>query len=259
MPKPTEVPEELREFNKLFERLARRWDYSTVFDDFLSCAINYFNRRPETLQDIQRRYNDEERQMFGELIVELLKVTQSGIAKHGWYDAIGTFYEALASASKKSRLGQFFTPQPICDMMAQITPVEGTRNKVNDPSCGSGRTLLATHAKFIGNYFFAEDLDQMCCKMAAINMMIHGCQGEVININSLSRKEYRRGYRINPLLQATGLPWIEDLPAARSFTWAGFDSWPAKEIAPLEDPVPEVIELPDFGELADLPLFAATV
>ena len=59
---------------------------------------------------------------------------------------------------------------------------------VNDPACGSARTLLAHFMKkthdnraLSGLYYYeAADIDLPTCKMAACNMMIHGMQGKVV-------------------------------------------------------------------------------
>ena len=57
-------------------------------------------------------------------------------------ELLGESYMQLSSRSKASALGQFFTPMPICVLMAQIVEVEPGKT-ICDPACGSGRTLLA--------------------------------------------------------------------------------------------------------------------
>ena len=65
---------------------------------------------------------------------------------------------------------------------------------VNDPACGSARTLLAHFMKkthdnraLSGLYYYeAADIDLPTCKMAACNMMIHGMQGRVVCQDQLS-------------------------------------------------------------------------
>jgi type I restriction enzyme M protein len=88
---------------------------------------------------------------------------------------------------------------------------------INDPACGSGRMLIAFHAKNPGNYVFGEDLDPMCCKMACINLMIHGCEGEIVNHNSLQPDDYIQGWSINADIRKSGLPSIRPLAKENSF------------------------------------------
>lgn len=118
------------------------------------------------------------------------------------FDLFGQLYEQMfLLKSKASSNGQFFTPDSLCRLMADITdPVNeenDTKNgfiRVNDPACGSARTLLAHFMKktydnraLSGLYYYeAADIDLPTCKMAACNMMIHGMQGKVVCQDQLS-------------------------------------------------------------------------
>jgi type I restriction enzyme M protein len=48
-----------------------------------------------------------------------------------WASPLGTYYECLASNSKKSSFGQFFTPRSICDVMANFVTDPKTFGKKN--------------------------------------------------------------------------------------------------------------------------------
>ena len=118
------------------------------------------------------------------------------------FDLFGQLYEQMfLLKSKASSNGQFFTPDSLCRLMADITDadVEEKVSKrgfviVNDPACGSSRTLLAHFMKkthdnraLSGLYYYeAADIDLPTCKMAACNMMIHGMQGKVVCQDQLS-------------------------------------------------------------------------
>lgn len=122
--------------------------------------------------------------------------------KGRFFDLFGHLYEQMfLLKSKASAKGQFFTPDSLCRLMADITdPVNeenDTKNgfiRVNDPACGSARTLLAHFMKktydnraLSGLYYYeAADIDLPTCKMAACNMMIHGLQGRVVCQDQLS-------------------------------------------------------------------------
>ncbi len=45
--------------------------------------------------------------------------------------------------------------------------------------------------------------------MTSVNMMTHGCVGEVVWHNSLDPSTYYGGWVINPTLNITGIPGIE--------------------------------------------------
>ena len=116
--------------------------------------------------------------------------------KGRFFDLFGHLYEQMfLLKSKASSNGQFFTPDDLCRLMADITESENdeeeTKNgliRVNDCTCGSARTLLAHFMKkthdnhaLAGRYYYeAADIDLPTCKMAACNMMIHGMQGKVV-------------------------------------------------------------------------------
>lgn len=118
------------------------------------------------------------------------------------FDLFGRLYEQMfLLKSKASANGQFFTPDSICRLMADITDADVEENvsdrghvMVNDPACGSARTLLAhfmdktrkDHALAGRYYYEAADIDLPTCKMAACNMMIHGMQGKVVCQDQLS-------------------------------------------------------------------------
>lgn len=215
--KTTDVPHDFRPFYELFRKLEYKHDYITVFDDFLSAMMNYFtppdvDNYPINLFD---KYTKEERLIIDSMISEILKLFHQKInaEERKWFDVFGAFYEALASRSKKSRLGQFFTPEPIVDLMTLIQTskgedLTGKGITVSDPTCGSGRFLIAFQGHFPGNYTYAEDIDPICCKMASINMMLHGCEGEVIQHNALNPDDYQRGWKINHHIRLYGLPSI---------------------------------------------------
>lgn len=118
------------------------------------------------------------------------------------FDLFGQLYEQMfLLKSKASANGQFFTPYSLCRLMADITDADVEEKvshigpvRVNDPACGSARTLLAHFMKkthdnraLSGLYYYeAADIDLPTCKMAACNMMIHGMQGRVVCQDQLS-------------------------------------------------------------------------
>ncbi|HLP21029.1 MAG TPA: N-6 DNA methylase, partial [Chitinophagales bacterium] len=66
-----------------------------------------------------------------------------------------------------------------------------------DPSCGSGRMLLAS-SRIAGpdQYYFGIDLDQTCVKMTALNLFLSGIfHGEVMCANALVPGEFTVSYK----------------------------------------------------------------
>ena len=117
------------------------------------------------------------------------------------YDFFGLLYEEVVKGKfKSSSMGQFFTPLSLCQAMAEVScGPHVTVTVVSDMACGSGRTLLAHWAaadKKKYYYYTAGDLDPVCVKMCALNMMIHGMIGEVVQADALDGRQITV-YKVN--------------------------------------------------------------
>lgn len=105
-------------------------------------------------------------------------------------DAFGDAYEFLmtmyASSAGKSG-GEFFTPQEVSELLAEMTVVGKTSvNKVYDPACGSG-SLLLKFAKVLGKEnvrqgFFGQEINLTTYNLARINMFLHDINYEHFHI-----------------------------------------------------------------------------
>ncbi len=105
-------------------------------------------------------------------------------------DAFGDAYEFLmtmyaANAGKSG--GEFFTPQEVSELLADITTVGKKEvNKVYDPACGSG-SLLLKFAKILGKEnvrqgFFGQEINLTIYNLARINMFLHDINYEKFDI-----------------------------------------------------------------------------
>ena len=247
MPKTTDVPHELRALNKIFSEQDYHWDCADAFRDWVDFLTESFMPvRQGDYERLKKKHKDLD--WFVRMTHEWVMVQDRmvvGDGPHGWYDALGTFYEVIASGSKKGIMGQFFTPETICQLMVQINGFDdskvGKGLTVQDPASGSGRMLLACHAAAPGNYQFGADLDGICAKMTAVNMCIHGCVGQAVCMNSLDPDDWRFGYQINARLNLTGVPTIEPITKEQCRAWQLYqqEKIQAKEVAPVrEKPVP---------------------
>lgn len=239
MPKSTDVPVELRPFKKKFEELCYGQEPSNILSDYLSYIIDGWTYAPgyplgtvpyehSTLPGFRTRfdrYSDKEKKLFHALYAEHLQVMSKQVVGTGdWYDLPGIFYESMSQGGSKASLGQFFTPQALCDVMTKIVHSEDMTGKgaiVSDPTCGSGRTLLSFHAHFPGNIMIAEDLDGVCAKMTAVNFLLHGVRGEVIHHDSLNPESWYSGFLVNVDLKPLRwpMPHICKLEKENSIVW----------------------------------------
>ena len=200
-----------KDFEKLFDKISYGLSPWSVFNDFLDMCIYAFTAGKHEVEylEIVKRYSNEKVNQLAELLSLLvLSMTGEGNSKEktennysaGAKDILGELYELRFSNSKS---GQFFTPQPIADFMAMAIcgdSKEFEHKTVCDPACGSGRMLLAAKKINPFNRFYGADLDETCCKMAAINLFLNGVKGEIAHMNSLSM-EFYKSYKL------TGMPF----------------------------------------------------
>ena len=139
-----------------------------------------------------------------------IRLMQRELQSGGWFDAFGDLFMAISSKIGRQVNGQFFTPPDICDLMVLCTDSgeTATGKRICDPTCGSGRLLLAYHVRHLGNYLVAEDVNRTCCLMTVCNMLVHGCIGEVIHHDSLFPENFMDGWMVNHTLTQTGIPTI---------------------------------------------------
>ena len=105
-------------------------------------------------------------------------------------DTFGDAYEFLmtmyASSAGKSG-GEFFTPQEVSELLAEITVVDKKEvNKVYDPCCGSG-SLLLKFAKVLGKDnvrlgFYGQESNITTYNLCRINMFLHDINYEKFDI-----------------------------------------------------------------------------
>ena len=165
-------------------------------DAFCDFIINLFSTdsyKPEGFKtDVATPENND----YINLVSLWCGMVAEEMEKGNAFDLFGQLYEQMfLLKSKASANGQFFTPDSLCRLMADITDADVEEKvsdrgliRVNDPACGSARTLLAHFMaktrkdhSLAGKYFYeAADIDLPTCKMAACNMMIHGMQGRVV-------------------------------------------------------------------------------
>lgn len=198
----------------------RGYDISQVFDHFLTYII-WAHTLPEYGAPIKGwPYKPEDGKEFYNIYCVLIQELQGHLKHNEWYDIFGHIYEDLiAGKNRRSSNGQFFTPACLCDLMTQLSIPQGDKvsgKRISDPTCGSGRNLLAFNAQHPGCYHVGEDLDKTCCMMTVANFILHGIDGEVIWHNTLTPDDYKGGWRVNeqlnnPFSKYHGIPHVRPI------------------------------------------------
>lgn len=181
---------DIKLLRKEFETFGYGQSLHTAFTDLLDWTLLPFRKWDNADQQNQALETYQNHPKVTQL-VKLLELI--GEASEGFCDPLGELYQQAISSGHN---GQYFTPEPICDMMSIMsadTLIHG--QKVLDPACGSGRMLLAAAKRNRFSIFHGADLDDTCCKMVLINMLLNSLTGEIAHMNSLSN-EFHAGYHI---------------------------------------------------------------
>ncbi len=113
-------------------------------------------------------------------------------------DVIGRVYEDLIPEDERHRLGQYYTPPPIVDLIVEMT-IKNPNDTVIDPGCGSGSFLVKAYNKLkelklkknplrqpwelhedILDQLWGIDINQFPAHLASINLAVR-------NLDVLSR------------------------------------------------------------------------
>lgn len=197
---------------KMINNLAHQHSPFQVFSDFVEMSalaisnavdITQFDKREQRYLDIVKGYRKEEVNVFPKLLGSLTMHLESNPA-----DVLGTLYHDLELHN--NRAGQYFTPFPICQMMAKMTLGEGVTETiaeqgfitVSEPACGSGAMIIAYAGELANqeiNYqqhmhVTAVDLDQRCAHMAYVQFSLLHIPAVVVHGNSLTVEEYSHWY-----------------------------------------------------------------
>lgn len=186
---------EIKHLLTTFERFAYGQSLHTAFTELLGWTLLPFKK-----WDIAELQNNAlETHQSHPKVDQLAKlIIIIGDLSEGFNDPLGELY---MQAISNGHNGQYFTPSPICDMLATISVGNEAKpgQTVCDCACGSGRMLLA--AAKINRYMllYGADLDITCCKMALVNMLLNSLQGEIAHMNTLNNDFYR-GFKTGTVL-----------------------------------------------------------
>lgn len=193
-----------------FERFAYGQSLHSAFTnmlDWMLLPFKKYNNAEEQQQALEIYRNHPKVQQLVPLI------TIIGELSENFADPIG---ELFMQAISNGHNGQFFTPEPICDVFAKMQLADSSTpgQTVYDCACGSGRMLLAAAKVNRNLLLYGGDIDAICCKMALVNMLLNSLQGEIAHMDSLTN-EFYRGYKVSTvLLDGYHHPYYEEFTEA---------------------------------------------
>lgn len=195
------------------EQFTYRYDVRSVFDDFLTMSLCATSLNPLTgksydediyLSTIGKYADDDLRHEFPNLFALLIVEMEERATSDLGNDVLGEYFEQNFC---RKNSGQFFTPWHVCQFMSKCICPENEDSiphipqRVLDPTCGSGRMLLAS-AENLGrsNEFYGIDIDHTCVKMTALNLFLNGIfHSEVLWADALLPNDFRMSYSISLL------------------------------------------------------------
>ncbi len=208
-------------FANLMESFTYRYDTRSVFEDFLTmsmCAVTQIPGEGKShyedlyMETIAKYAKDELKHVFPKLFAQLVVEMEERISSSMGNDVLGDYYEQHFC---KRGSGQFFTPFPVCELMSMCLSGDETKEsdqplRVLDPTCGSGRMLIAAGKNLgPGNEYYGIDIDHTCVKMTALNLFLNGrFHSEVMCADALRPDDFRISYVIS--LLPFGIFRIED-------------------------------------------------
>ncbi|MDU4059496.1 MAG: type I restriction-modification system subunit M [Pseudomonas oryzihabitans] len=152
-------------------------DIKGLFADFDTTS----NRLGNTVKDKNARLAD---------VLKGVAKLDFGTFDDSHIDLFGDAYEFLISnyaANAGKSGGEFFTPQQVSKLIAQLAMHKQTRiNKIYDPACGSGSLLLQAKKHFdahiVEEGFFGQELNHTTYNLARMNMFLHNVNYDKFNI-----------------------------------------------------------------------------
>ena len=105
-------------------------------------------------------------------------------------DILGDAYEYMISqfaAGAGKTAGEFYTPQEVSQLLADIVTTGKTRLKdVYDPTCGSGSLLLRTakNCNDIADRIYGQEKNPTTYNLCRMNMILHGVKYKDFSIHN---------------------------------------------------------------------------
>lgn len=196
---------------KLIDEVGRRHSRHTVFRDFVTMSavalskadLRQAEAREELYMQTVAKYSREEACQIAHMFAEL----QEGLHVAP-RDILGEIFMQLEIGN--SRMGQFFTPHHICELMASLTISDDIEAKVarhgfvtiHEPASGSGATVIAMMLAMQDrglNYqrhvhVTAVDLDSTAAMMAYVQLSLMHVPATIVHGNTLTLEKYSRWY-----------------------------------------------------------------
>lgn len=110
-------------------------------------------------------------------------------------DVIGRIYEGVIPGERRKKMGEYYTPPSICDLITRLT-IDDANADVIDPACGSGGFLVSTYNRkrelfpeeqgshdVILDQIMGVDINRFPAHLSAINLALQDLSEHTENVN----------------------------------------------------------------------------
>lgn len=204
------IHEGKRTWKELEHIIALGYSYSTVFNDFLELILSALlsltdnMTRPQIMEKLLENKLDG---IYEDSYKAIVNKYPENKSREKGKRPIDYFYSAFRELQAETKEydkdilgeifmtqishgehGQFFTPEHITNMMAQITGTPKDGETVSDPCCGSGRFFISMGRLNRNVKFDGIDLSLTCAKMTVLNMWLFDLDADIHCGDSLLMK-----------------------------------------------------------------------
>lgn len=159
----------------LYEKHIGKMENSIAFSDMgdeIAATLGNSALKPYELDELLDETLDLSER--GELMENLSNIAAKYTKDDAANDRLGEVYEELIPSAERRRLGQFFTPIPIADLMVEYLLRNVKDGKVVDPAIGTGRFIIRlllkdplSHEKF---KLVGIDISPLMLLLSAVNV-----------------------------------------------------------------------------------------
>lgn len=158
------------------ERSLKRIEDSTIGQDSEDDFGGLFSDIDLASPKLGRTADDKNKLVSG--VLTALNGIDFGLEEAGDIDILGDAYEYMISqfaAGAGKKAGEFYTPQEVSEILAEIVTTGKTRLKdVYDPTCGSGSLLLRTAKNGKADVIYGQEKNPTTFNLCRMNMLLHG-------------------------------------------------------------------------------------
>lgn len=172
------------------------YSFPVVFQDWLELMVCALIRDDERYLEVMGRYKNDDKEIGSrpaDFFKNAFHALMDAMSKE-FHDYLGEIFQEHVTRGEN---GQFFTPDSACKIMVEIVaPDIKEGQSIMDPSCGSGRTLLAATFKERKAIFYGVDIDIRCVHMTTLNLLFRNVNAAIVWGNTLTLDVWG-GYKCN--------------------------------------------------------------